>query len=134
MVSIVTTSASRSRAAARESLGVRVMGTSLVVAFGGEVLRFVRPFVPIGVEVEEGAWRLHARGPRHSVLLEGHANGTAPHMLPVPIPAERRNLDGAAAQHLAGEIRLRVRRGRRVVYDGVSRLAGLERGHGPRTG
>ncbi len=114
--------------------GLRVTGTALVVGLGGDVLRFVRPFVPIGIDVGDGGWRLAARGPVHRVLVEGHANGTAPHMLPVPVPAERRNLEGAAAQHLAGQLRLRVRRGRRLVYDGVSSLAGLERGHGPRTG
>lgn len=114
--------------------GVRVTGTALVVALGGDVLRFVRPLVPVRVAVDERGWRLVARGVRHRVIVEGHANGTAPHMLPVPVPAERRHLERAAAQHLAGELRLRVERGGRPVYDGVSRLAGLERGHGPRTG
>ena len=33
--------------------------------------------------------------------------------------------------HLAGELSVRVRRGRRTVFAGTSALAGLERGLGP---
>ena len=104
------------------------VATALVVRLGDELLHFVRPFVPIGVQVGRDGWRLRARGPRHRVEVEGHPNGTAPHLLPVPLPVERRHLERAAAQHLAGEVQLIVSRGRRTVYRGTTTLAGLERG------
>ena len=104
------------------------VATALVVRLGDELLHFVRPLVPIGVQVGRDGWRLRARGPRHRVEIEGHPNGTSPHLLPVPLPAERRHLERAAAQHLAGELRLTVWRGRRTVYAGTTTLAGLERG------
>ena len=73
-------------------------------------------------------WRLVARTPRFEIALEGRANGTPPHALPIPLAAQRRNLEGAAAQYLASELRVVVRRGRRVVFRAASALAGLERG------
>jgi hypothetical protein len=113
---------------------VAVLATSVVVAVGGEVLRFVRPVVPVRVTVDGSGWRLRGRTARHDVEIEGHANGTQPHLLPVPVPAERRRLEEFSAMHLAGEMRVRVRRRGRVVLDGVSVLAGLERGRGPQGG
>jgi hypothetical protein len=107
--------------------------TSLVVRTGGELVRLVRPLQPLRVAVDDDGWRLSGRTPGGtSVTVEGHANGTAPHLLPIPVPAEARNLEGAATQHLAGELRLTVRRRGRTRYDGTSRLAGLERGNGAR--
>jgi hypothetical protein len=106
----------------------QVLATSLVARVGGEVVRAVRPLHPMRVEVGPRGWRLHARTARHTIELEGKANGTPPHALPVPIAAERRNLEGAAAQYLASDVRLVVRRGRRVLFSGTSALAGLERG------
>jgi hypothetical protein len=105
--------------------------TSIVVALGGEVLRLVSPVVPMRVAVDAGGWRLQARGPRHRIDLEGHAGGAAPHVLPVPVPAERGRHVAQSAMHLAGTLRVRVRRGGRTVFAGESALAGLERGLGP---
>jgi hypothetical protein len=93
---------------------VAVLATSVVVAVGGEVLRFVRPLVPLRVAVDGSGWRLRGRTARHDVEIEGHANGTQPHLLPVPVPAERRRLEEFSAMHLAGEMRVRVRRRGRV--------------------
>ncbi len=106
----------------------QVLATSLVARVGDEVIRAVRPLSPMRVEVGPRGWRLHARTARHSIELEGKANGTPAHALPVPIARERRNLEGAAAQYLASEMRLVVRRGRRTLFSGSSALAGLERG------
>jgi len=105
--------------------------TSIVVALGAEVLRLVSPVVPMRVDVGADGWRLRARTPRHRVELEGHAGGTAPHVLPVPVPAERGRHVAQSAMHLAGTLRVRVRRGGRTLFAGESALAGLERGLGP---
>jgi Tocopherol cyclase len=116
-------------AGGRAGLGrAQVLATSLVVRVGDEVVRAVRPLHPMRVEVGVRGWRFQARTARHTIELEGKANGTPAHALPVPIAAERRNLEGAAAQYLASEVRLVVRRGRQMVFSGSSALAGLERG------
>lgn len=116
-------------AGGRAGLGrAQVLSTSLVVRVGGEVIRAVRPLHPMHVEVGPQGWHFRARTARHTIELEGRANGTPPHALPIPIAAERRNLEGAAAQYLASDVRLHVRRGRRTLFSGESELAGLERG------
>jgi len=110
---------------------VRLRATSVVVAVGGEVLRLISPPAPLRVTVDERGWRLRGRTARYRVEIAGHANGTAPHRLPVPVPAERRRRDGLSAMHLAGALHVRVRRGGRTLFEGASALAGLERGLGP---
>jgi hypothetical protein len=111
---------------------VPVRATAVVVAVGGEVRRLVRPVMPVRVDVGDHGWLLRGRTARHAVEIEGHANGTRPHLLPVPVPAEGRRIDGQSAMHLAGEMRVHVRRRGRTVFAGTSALAGLERGRGPR--
>ncbi|WP_205699160.1 tocopherol cyclase family protein [Conexibacter sp. SYSU D00693] len=108
---------------------LRTTATALVVRVGDRLCTTVRPLQPLRVAVSDRGWHLRTR----DVEVEGHANGTAPHLLPVPLPRERRHLDEAAAQHLAGHLRVAVkgRRGR-TAYEGVSVLAGLERGRTPR--
>jgi hypothetical protein len=109
--------------------GLRVVATSLVVSAGGELVRLVRPLQPLRVDVGDHGWRLRGRTAGGlAVEVEGHGNGTPPHLLPIPVPAQRRHEEGAAAQHLAGELRVRLRRRARVVFEGTSALAGLERG------
>jgi len=116
-------------AGGRAGIGrAQVLSTSLVVRVGDEVVRAVRPLHPMRVDVGPRGWRFHARTARHTIELEGRANGTPPHALPIPLAAERRNIEGAAAQYLASEVRLHVRRGRRTLFSGASALAGLERG------
>jgi tocopherol cyclase len=105
--------------------------TSIVVALGGDVLRLVSPVAPMRVDVGAHGWRLRARGARHRIDIEGHAAGTAPHLLPVPFPPERGRSEEQSAMHLAGTLHVRLRRGRRTVFAGTSALAGLERGQGP---
>jgi tocopherol cyclase len=105
--------------------------TSVVVALGGEVLRLVSPVAPLRVAVDERGWRLRGRTARHRVEIEGHAGGTTPHVLPVPVPVEHGRTEQQSAMHLAGTLRVRVRRGDRTVFEGESALAGLERGRGP---
>jgi hypothetical protein len=105
--------------------------TSVVVALGGDVLRLVWPPAPLRVAVGEDGWRLRGRTALHRVEIEGQAGASAPHLLPVPFPADRHRHEEQSAMHLAGVLRVRVRRGRRTVFAGESRLAGLERGLGP---
>jgi hypothetical protein len=108
---------------------VRMTATSLIVSAGGELVRLVRPLQPLRVGVDDRGWRFAGRTPGGvSVAVEGHANGTPPHLLPVPDPARRRHHEQAAAQHLAGELHVSLRRRGRTVFEGTSVLAGLERG------
>ena len=112
-------------AGGRAGLGrAQVLSTSLVVRVGDEVVRAVRPQHPMRVEVGPHGWNFRARTARHTIELEGRANGTPAHALPIPLAAERRNLEGAAAQYLASEVRLLVRRGRRTLFSGETRARG----------
>jgi tocopherol cyclase len=114
-------------AGGRAGIGpLRTTATALVVALGGEVRAVVRPPRRVRVAVD-GGWRLAGGG----IEVEGHADGVSPHLLPVPVPHERRRLDDWAPQHLAGTLRLKVRRRGRTLYEGTSSLAGLELGRGP---
>jgi tocopherol cyclase len=115
-------------AGGRAGIGpARALATALVVALGNEVSSVVRPPRPLHVAVDDHGWRLSGGG----IEVEGHAEGVTPHLLPVPVPHERRRLDDWAPQHLTGTLRLRVRRrGGRTLYEGTSHLAGLELGRG----
>jgi hypothetical protein len=108
--------------------GGRIAGvgaTALVVRAGGETLRFVAPGALVRAYAGGGAWSVSARSPRWSVTIEGA--GGEPHILPVPVAAERRSVM-RSEHHLAGAMRVVVRRGRRVVVRASSDLAGLELG------
>lgn len=114
---------------------LRMEATALVVSAAGLLVRLVRAG-PVGstleVSVGDGGWRLAGRTRDGvAVVVEGEANGTRPHLLPIPVPAEGRHEPDAAAQHLAGELRLSLRRGRRLLYSDSSPLAGLEQGAAP---
>ena len=114
-------------AGGRAGLGrVRATATALVVTVGDDVRSVVRPLRPLRVAVDERGWRLAGAG----IEVEAHADGVAPHLLPVPVPHERRRLDDWAPQHLTGSLRVSVRRRGRTLYEGTSELAGLERGRG----
>ena len=62
--------------------------------------------------------------------IEIEARPTRPraHVLPVPVPAERRVVM-RSRQHLAGELRVVVRRRGGIAFRGETSLAGLERGY-----
>jgi hypothetical protein len=114
-------------AGGRAGIGpVRATATALVAFVGDDVHTVVRPLRPLRVDVDARGWRLAGGG----VEVEAHADGVAPHLLPVPVPRERRRLDDWAPQHLTGTLHLRVRRRGRTVYEGTSHLAGLEHGRG----
>ena len=108
--------------------GGRVLGgapTSVVVRVEDRVLRLAPPFARVVTAVGETGWRVRARSVRWTVELEGAAAGS-PAVLPVPVPGERRVVD-RSQQYLAGSLRVRVWRGRRLWWSGESLVAGLER-------
>ncbi len=101
----------------------------VVVRVGDRVIRIAPP-ASVRSRVSEGRWTVRAKSPRYQIDLDDDATGLEPHNLPVPLPAERRNV-GAAVEHLAGRLHCVVREFGRVVFDGTSELAGLEVGSLP---
>ena len=124
---------------------LRTTVTALVVLLpDGTLVRLGDPVVsPVRAEVTDEDWLLRGRSARWSIDVEGHSPLAAAHVLPVPLPKERRNVPGAI-EHLAGSMKVSVRRRGRLVWSGESTLAALEhggidraraevsrRGHGP---
>lgn len=104
---------------------------AVVVRLGDRVIRITPP-APVRSAVSDGRWTVRARSLRYQVDLEGDGAGLEPHVLPVPLPAERRNVD-TDFEHLAGRLHCVVREHGRVVFDATSELAGLEVGSLPGT-
>lgn len=124
---------------------IRATVTAVVVLLpDGRLLRVGDPLVsPVRAEVSDERWVLHGRSAQWRVDIEGSGSLDTAHVLPVPLPAERRNVAGAI-EHLGATMRVAVRRRGRVVWEGESNLAALEhggidrareevarRGHGP---
>jgi hypothetical protein len=103
--------------------------TAIVVRLpGGQLIRLGDPVVSaVSAEVRDDHWSLRGRGARWTVEIEGDAPLHAAHLLPVPLPLERRNVPGAL-EHLGGTMHVVVRRRGRVVWSGTSQLAALEHG------
>ena len=98
-----------------------VAPTAVVVRLGGRVIALAPPLARTRVALGDGAWRLRTRGRGYDVEIEGDGRRRAARTsCSCPSPAS-----GAAScarsQHLAGRLALRVRRGRRLLYDGRSR-------------
>jgi tocopherol cyclase len=108
-------------------LGARPAPTAVVVRIGAEVLAFRPPGARARVAVGDGQWRLRMRSPRHRLELDGEGGETPAHLLPVPELGVPR-VEMRSRQLLAGQIHLRLRRGRRTLIDASSPLAGLELG------
>jgi|RhiMethySRZTD1v2_1073278.scaffolds.fasta_scaffold367361_2 tocopherol cyclase len=100
--------------------------SALVVRAGGELARFTPPGALVTAGAGGGEWRLRARSPRWTAELEGEAIHE-PHVLPVPVSAERRAIL-RSEHHLAARLRVTLRRGRRTVLRAETALAGLEHG------
>ena len=95
---------------------------------GGRLLRLGDPLVsPVQARVSDESWVLRGRSGRWQVEVEGSAPLGAAHVLPVPLPRERRNIAGAIEQ-IGGRMSVEVRRGGRRVWAGESPLAALEHG------
>jgi hypothetical protein len=106
-------------------LGGPLAASAVVLRAGGSVVRLAPPGAIVRASTGGGEWRLCARSPRWDVTLEGA--GRDPHILPVPVPAERRAVM-RSEHHLGGSLRVVARRGRRVVLRAESAVAGLELG------
>ena len=119
--------------------------TAVVVLLpDGQLVRLGDPVVsPVHAEVSDERWTLHGRSAQWRIDIEGTGNLANAHVLPVPLPAERRNVPGAI-EHLGATMHVTVRRRGRIVWEGQSNLAALEhggidraraevarRGHGP---
>jgi len=123
----------------------RTTVTAIVVLLpGGKLIRLGDPVVsPVHAEVSDERWALHGRSAQWSVEIEGSGSLDTAHVLPVPLPDQRRNVPGAI-EHLGATMRVTVRRRGQVIWEGESQLAALEhggieraraevkrRGHGP---
>ena len=108
---------------------LRTTVTALVVLLpDGRLIRLGDPVVsPVRAAVSDERWLLRGRSAPWQVDLEGYAPLDDAHVLPVPLPAERRNVPGAI-EHLGAIVRVRVRRWGRVVWEDESRIAALEHG------
>jgi hypothetical protein len=108
---------------------LRTRVTALVVLLpGGRLLRLGDPVVsPVHAEVTDEHWVLHGRSAQWQVDVEGYGSLDSAHILPVPLPAEHRNVPGAI-EHLGASIKVRVRRRGRLLWEGESSLAALEHG------
>lgn len=104
--------------------------TAIVVRLpDGTLIRLGDPVVsPVTAKVSDDRWELRGRGARWTVEIEGAAPLHEAHLLPVPLPAERRNVE-TDFEHLAGHLTLEV--SGRLAYRGETDLAGLEIGHRP---
>jgi hypothetical protein len=106
-----------------------VAPTSVVVAVDGRVLRLAPPLARTVASVGADTWRLRARQGATSVTVEASAGAHPfPALLPVPVVDQRR-ATLRSRQLLAGRMEVEVRRRGRLLYAGVSELAGLERPH-----
>ena len=109
---------------------LRTEVTALVVALpDGSVLRLGNPGVsPVRARVSDEQWELSGRSVRGwTVEVQGRAPLGDAHVLPVPLPSERRMTAGAI-EHLAGELHVVVRQRGTLIWEGASGLAGLEHG------
>lgn len=108
---------------------LRTEATSLVVRLpDATVIRLCNPITaPVSARVTDETWSLRGRNARWSVVLEASSPLGAAHVLPVPLPAEQRNVPGAI-EHLAGALSVTVRRAGHLVWQGNTDLAALEHG------
>ena len=101
----------------------------VVIRVGTKVIRMTPPLL-IRSRVGDNQWSIRGRSPRYEIELEGDGRHLPPHVLPVPLPGERRNID-TDFEHLGGRLHCIVRESGRVLFEGTSELAALEVGSRP---
>jgi tocopherol cyclase len=101
--------------------------TGAVLRLGDRILRFSPPGALVGARATLDGWMLDARTPTRRLRIRGWGTTTPPHVLPVPLPAERRDID-ADLEHLAGHLELELVERGRAPLRLRSELAGLEVG------
>lgn len=108
---------------------LRTTVTALVVRLpDGGVVRLGDPVVtPVRAQVEDERWLVTGRGRGWRIEVDGTGDLGAAHVLPVPLPLERRNVPGSI-EHLGAVVRVRVEHAGRLVWAGTSPLAALEHG------
>jgi len=99
----------------------------VVVRLGEQLIRLTPPLAIVRSQADGTRWEVRARGMGHRVHIVGTARHDS-HVLPVPLPAQRRNVDTDFEQ-LAGHLTLEV--SGRTSYCGETDLAGLEVGYRP---
>jgi hypothetical protein len=99
----------------------------VVVRVGADVVRLTPPLARVHSHTDGRRWEVAARGRGQRVHVVATGTGD-PHVLPVPLPSERRNVD-TDFEFLAGHLSLSL--SGRVTYEGETDLAGLEIGHRP---
>ncbi len=102
----------------------------VVVRVGEKVIRMTPPVLVRSV-LGDNQWVIRGRSLRYQIELEGDGRHLPPHVLPVPLPAQRRNID-TDFEHLGGRLRCTVREFGRLLFEGTSELAGLEVGTRPK--
>ena len=108
---------------------LRTRVTGLVVLLpDGTLVRLGDPVVsPVTAEVTDETWLLRGRSAQWQIDVEGSGSLETAHVLPVPLPAEHRNVPGAI-EHLGARLRVSVRKRGRLVWEDESALAALEHG------
>ncbi len=101
----------------------------VVVRVGTKVIRLTPP-VLVRSRVGDNQWVIRGRSPRYTIELEGDGRHLPPHVLPVPLPGERRNID-TDFEHLGARLRCTVRESGKLLFEGTSELAALEVGTRP---
>ena len=106
--------------------GVALSPTAVVAATNDSIVRLGAPFARSQASAGGDEWRIRARGPLHSIEIEGDAGEHPVPTLPTPVVAERRT-EQRSHHALLGRMHVRLKRGPRTVFEGESRFAGLER-------
>ena len=101
----------------------------VVIRVGTKVIRMTPPLL-VRSRVGDNQWSIRGRSPRYEIELEGDGRHLPPHVLPVSLPGERRNID-TDFEHLGGRLHCIVRESGRVLFEGTSELAALEVGSRP---
>ncbi len=107
---------------------LRTKVTGLVVRVGDRLLRLGNPATsPVAARVSDDTWDLDGYGSGYRIRIHGDAPLAAAHILPVPLPSERRNTPGAL-EHLAAHLTVDVSRRGSTLWAAETYLGALEHG------